>query len=186
VTRLSFLALTDEQVKQIVDHVRSEVPREACGLIAGRGGVAVVTTPMSNVATDPVHHYEMDNDALSRQLPAFTKQGLELIGIYHSHPRTEPFPSPEDVQNAFYPNTAYLIISLKGKAPHLAAWLIERGRVEPLELFIGEVPPPTTAPTSEPLSYEQKFAVILSALLAFALLIILSFSLLPPAPPIPN
>lgn len=185
-SRLAFLVLTDEQARQILDHAHEEAPREACGLIAGRVGVAAGVIPMRNVASDPVHHYAMDKGELSHYLPTLADQGLDLIGIYHSHPRTDPIPSPEDVANAFYPNTAYLIISLKDKKPHLAAWLIERGRVEPLELAIGTTASSITASITEPLSYEQKFAVILSALLAFALLIMLSLSLLPPAPPIPN
>lgn len=183
-SRLPFLVLTHEQTRQILDYAVSEVPREACGLIAGRGGVAAKVIPMRNVASDPVHHYAMDKEDLSRQLPAFTSDGFDLIGIYHSHPRTLSIPSQEDIRNAFYPNTAYLIISLKDQSPHLSAWLIEQGRVEPLELVIGSAPPSITP--YEPLSSEQKFAVILSALLAFVLLIIVSLSLLPPAPPIPH
>ena len=41
------------------------------------------------------------------------KEHLDMIAIYHSHPHTIPFPSKRDVRLAFYPNVAYIIISLK-------------------------------------------------------------------------
>jgi [CysO sulfur-carrier protein]-S-L-cysteine hydrolase len=186
VSRLPFLWLTEAQAQQIAEHARSEAPREACGLIAGQGSQAVWVVRVANTAADPVHHYAMDNAALSRFLPEFAKSGLELIGIYHSHPKSAPFPSSEDIDRAFYPNTAYLIVSLRGQSPKLAAWLIENGRVKPLKLHIGTLPSPDTTPLAEPLASSGKIAVILSALLAFLLLIVLSLSLLPPAPPIPN
>jgi proteasome lid subunit RPN8/RPN11 len=36
-----------------------------------------------------------------------------MVAIYHSHPHTIPFPSEKDVRLAFYPDVAYIIISLK-------------------------------------------------------------------------
>ena len=33
--------------------------------------------------------------------------GLELLGIYHSHPNGENEPSPRDVELAYYPEAAY-------------------------------------------------------------------------------
>jgi proteasome lid subunit RPN8/RPN11 len=41
------------------------------------------------------------------------KERLDMVAIYHSHPHTIPFPSERDVRLAFYPNIAYVIISLK-------------------------------------------------------------------------
>ncbi len=41
------------------------------------------------------------------------KKRLDMVAIYHSHPHTIPFPSERDVRYAFYPDVAYVIISLK-------------------------------------------------------------------------
>jgi proteasome lid subunit RPN8/RPN11 len=38
---------------------------------------------------------------------------MEMIAIYHSHPKTIPFPSETDVKLAFYPDLSSVIISLK-------------------------------------------------------------------------
>jgi proteasome lid subunit RPN8/RPN11 len=40
------------------------------------------------------------------------RQGWELLGIYHSHPHTQAYPSPTDVALAFYPDALYFIVSL--------------------------------------------------------------------------
>jgi proteasome lid subunit RPN8/RPN11 len=59
------------------------------------------------------------------------RKELELSGIYHSHPHTAAFPSQRDVDNAFYPDSLILIISLKEKsAPRIEAFQIEEGRIE--------------------------------------------------------
>lgn len=177
------LWLSEEQARQLADHARSEVPHEACGLIAGHGDRVTRLIPIKNTAADPVHQYVMDQAELSRHLPALMREGLDLIGFYHSHPTGEPIPSPTDVAQAHYPDTAYLIIGLKHAEPHFAAWLINQGRVSRLPLGIGINPPVVE---DESLSNAQKMAAIVSAVVAFILLLVLSLLLLPPAPIIPS
>jgi proteasome lid subunit RPN8/RPN11 len=36
-------------------------------------------------------------------------QGLEMVGIYHSHPHGPDSPSPTDIAEAYYPDAVYLI-----------------------------------------------------------------------------
>ena len=36
---------------------------------------------------------------------------LELLGIYHSHPNGKNEPSARDIELAYYPDTAYFILS---------------------------------------------------------------------------
>lgn len=182
------LWLTDEQAREILEHARAEAPREACGLIAGRSDRtlrAVEIIPVENSAADPLHRYEMDRAVLSRHLPRFERDGLELIGLYHSHPSGEPIPSPTDIVEAAYPDTAYVIVGLRGNAPNLAAWHIHYGMVNPVELHIGTLPP-ANVHDIPPLSDAQRFAVIAAALLAFIVLVALSLYLLPAAPEIPR
>jgi proteasome lid subunit RPN8/RPN11 len=54
------------------------------------------------------------------------ESGLELVGIYHSHPQSPAYPSPRDVDMAYYPEAAYLIVSLgEMEAPIMRAFRIE-------------------------------------------------------------
>jgi proteasome lid subunit RPN8/RPN11 len=61
--------------------------------------------------------------------------GLEHLGIYHSHPLGDNAPSPADIERAFYPDVAYLIVSLDAEpARAIRAFRIRRGLVGELEV----------------------------------------------------
>jgi hypothetical protein len=86
------------------------------------------------------------------------------------------------VRSATYPDTPYLIIGLKAEA-RLAAWQIRYGEVIPVSLHIGLNPPVPQAGAK--LTKAQKNAILLSALIAFILVIVISLTLLPSAPSVP-
>jgi proteasome lid subunit RPN8/RPN11 len=96
---------------QIGAHARSGYPHEVCGLVAGRSGVVTAAYPGRNISPTPADTYELDHDTLARVFD-FEDAGLELVAIYHSHPRGPETPSPTDIAYAFYPDSVYLIISL--------------------------------------------------------------------------
>lgn len=179
---MDWLWLTPAQARQIARHALDDAPHEACGLIGGLNGRASVITPAPNVASQPDTHYEVDPATLVATLTSFERNGLDLIGIYHSHPNHPPAPSASDLALALYPDTAYLIVSLQRGEPELAAWTLTHGRAERIHLHIAEEPP---QPEDAGMSSAQRLAVILAALLAVAAFLMISISLLPPAPRIP-
>ena len=68
---------------------------------------------------------------------AIREAGLELLGIYHSHPRGENCPSPRDIERAYYPDVAYFILSLDPNVPHpVRAFSIRDGKVEELSVQV--------------------------------------------------
>lgn len=103
--------MSAEVATQIVEHAQSGYPDEVCGLMAGRHGVATMVYPGHNIAPTPADTYELDHDTLARVFD-FEDAGLELVAIYHSHPRGPETPSPTDIAHAYYPNSVYLIVSL--------------------------------------------------------------------------
>jgi [CysO sulfur-carrier protein]-S-L-cysteine hydrolase len=177
------LWLSEAQAREIAEHALREKPREACGLIGGVNGRAMRIISVANAAANPNQQYYMDEAALTAALFELERGGLSLIGIYHSHPEGEPIPSPTDVRLAAYPGTAYLIVGLKHGQPEFAAWEIRGGEVNRVALTVGGAPPEVQA--DKTLSPAAKMAIFTSAILAFILLIVLSLSLLPAAPPVP-
>ncbi len=174
--------LSTAQAQEIVAHARADLPNEACGLIAGHGDRAAEIIPIPNAAAQPLHSYYMDERALAAALMGIESRGLELIAFYHSHPESDPIPSRTDQRQATYPDTPYLIVGLKNNDPRLAAWRLRPGQVTQVDLQVGGDPPPAAAS----LSSAQKTAILISVLIAFALLIVVSLTLLPPAPVIPR
>lgn len=75
-------------------------PREACGLLLGRGGVIEEARPAANVHPDPLRHFEIDPAALIAAHRAARAGGPDLIGYYHSHPTGHCAPSATDREQA--------------------------------------------------------------------------------------
>ena len=49
----------------------------------------------------------------------------ELVAIYHSHPASQPYPSPTDRAESHYPDAVYVLVSLRGEVPEVRAFRIE-------------------------------------------------------------
>ena len=92
---------------------RAEAPRECCGLLGGRGGRALSRYPLRNFAERPETQYWAAPADIFAAMRRMREGGEELIAIYHSHPRGPARPSPTDLELAFHPEAAYLIIALE-------------------------------------------------------------------------
>jgi proteasome lid subunit RPN8/RPN11 len=115
-------------------HVRDEAPREACGLLAGnKGGVSRVIR-CANVHPTPTTRYVIDPREQLKAFRSIDAAGEELVGIYHSHPVSQPYPSPTDRAEAHYPGAIYVVVSLRTGEPEMRAFLI--GADE----FVREIP----------------------------------------------
>lgn len=123
------VVLTLDQLASILAQAREEAPLECCGLLLGRGRVVERVFRGTNTDRSPVT-YNMDPQELFRAHREMETLGLDLVAIYHSHPRTRAFPSSTDVAKATYPDSVYLIISLQdGPVPDVRAFRIQDGRV---------------------------------------------------------
>lgn len=114
----------------MVGHAYDGLPDEACGLLVGRPALSQV------VRFEPT-----DNDARSSKLytipplahlkieRAAEDDGLEVIGVVHSHTHTDAYPSPTDVAQAPDPSWHYVIVSLRDEAPVLRSFRIVDGEI---------------------------------------------------------
>ena len=109
---------------------------ECCGLLAGSDGIITRIFPATNALASPTS-YDVAPKELFQLFRRMREEGLEHLGIYHSHRATENVPSPRDIELAAYPNEAYFIISLLPAAPHpVRAFSIRDGQVDELEIEI--------------------------------------------------
>ena len=73
----------------------------------------------------------MDSSEVVDAFRQIREGGLELVAIAHSHPGTEPVPSPVDLEEAHYPDAAMVVVSFRDEHPEVCGW----------QLFPGEEPP---------------------------------------------
>jgi len=126
------LVLPAAVAESLLEHARSEVPNEACGLLAGSlsSGLATRYHPARN-AEASAYVYSVHPDDLVRIVFAIDDAGEDLVAIFHSHTRTPAVPSATDLRNAHYPDAFYLLATLEvpgaSAADSLRAWRILSG-----------------------------------------------------------
>ena len=120
---------------EIVAHALADAPDECCGIVSGRDGEAVEVFRMENTAHTWMR-YEMDNMELYRVITGIEDAGLDVAIIYHSHTRTDPYPSQTDINLAFYPDSLYVIVGTASDEPVVRAFKIRDGMVEETQLTV--------------------------------------------------
>jgi proteasome lid subunit RPN8/RPN11 len=118
-------------LERIVEHARREHPNECCGMVAVRGDRAVAVHEARNIAASPLR-FEVDGIEVHRTIEEIEEGGAELGAIYHSHTRSDPYPSQTDVNFAAgWPGVEWLIVGLgrDGGEPTVRSFRIEDGRV---------------------------------------------------------
>ena len=119
--------------RAVVDAIEMQAaaarPAECCGLLSGADGLITHLHPLRNLAEQPESAYFAAPEDLFEAMVGIREVGHKLLGIYHSHPKTPAYPSPKDVEMAFYPEAVYFIISLEPQI-ELRAFRIEDARIE--------------------------------------------------------
>jgi len=126
--------VTQDQYDDMLKHVMEHAPLEACGLLAGKNGRVEKVIPVRNQAQSPVR-FVMDP---YEQLQAFEwidSQGLELIGIFHSHPAGPERISATDIREAAY-EVVHLVWSFFDGAWKMRGFWIQKGQADEVILSI--------------------------------------------------
>ena len=132
------VVLSDELAQEMVEHCEAGRPNEACGLLGSKDGRVAKVYPMTNASASPVR-YSLDPKEQFKVYRQIEEEGFELGGVYHSHTRTEAYPSPTDVRLASE-DVPYLIVSLAGKTPSIRAFRIEKETWTAEDGTIEEIP----------------------------------------------
>ena len=113
----------------MIGHAYDGYPLEACGLLVGqrRPGRSASSPARNEAASARV--YTIPRKELLRAERDAEDDGLEIIGVFHSHTHTEPYPSPTDVAQAPDPGWHYVIVSLKREAPETRSYRIVDGAI---------------------------------------------------------
>ncbi len=130
------LALKQHQWEEMRRQVAAEDPIEACGLLAGTQTEVQSVIPVPN-SLNSASRYRFDPYAQLAASDQIEQAGLEILAIYHSHPKGPPHPSPTDINEASYPVVYVIWSQLDGEWQARGYW-IESGvfKVVPLEIIV--------------------------------------------------
>lgn len=107
----------------MLQHCIAQKPREACGFLFGDEEAIELFVPISNIHMQPERHYMMDPAQMIRALFAGYYGNQNPAGIAHSHPRTPPIPSAEDMSMSWKGSALHWIVSLSDpQAPQVKAY----------------------------------------------------------------
>lgn len=111
------------------------LPNEGCGLLVGDGTSLHDVIASPNVA-DSAKVYEIDPKVMLRAMRESASAGLEIIGVFHSHTHSDPYPSPTDVAQAPDPSWHYVIVSLRNSEPMVRSFSVANGVVSEEEIKV--------------------------------------------------
>ena len=128
---------------EMVKHARAAYPDECVVVMLGtsdNGAKSVVSAlPMENVNPGPKRQrYQLDSKGLLAADAEARHRGLELIGIYHSHPDCDAYFSKTDLENSC-PWYSFVVLSIRnGEFDHANSWLpdAEQTKAEREDLVI--------------------------------------------------
>ncbi|MEP7136902.1 MAG: M67 family metallopeptidase [Chloroflexota bacterium] len=128
------LELSQSLLDELIAYVDQHAPLEACGVLAGKDARAEKMIGVLNQAQSPVR-FVMDP---YEQLHAFDwidSNGLDLVGIFHSHPAGPETASPTDILEAAYA-VVHVILSRAGTHWQARGFWIEAGEAREVTLQI--------------------------------------------------
>lgn len=114
------------------------LPNEGCGLLLGTGAGRVHEVIVSPNIADSAKVYEIEPTVMLRASRRAEAEGLEVIGVFHSHTHSAAYPSPTDVRQAPDPTWHYVLISLASSPADLQSFRIIGGEVAPEVVDITE------------------------------------------------
>ncbi|MBW3594748.1 MAG: M67 family metallopeptidase [Actinobacteria bacterium] len=122
---------------EIVQHCITGRPNEACGMVGLLDGEVVKVFRMTNAAGSPLRYSLEPREQLAVE-NTLAEKGWEGAP-FHSHTRTEAYPSPTDVRLAVG-DIPYLIVSVAQEPAQIKAFLIVKENWEDETGDIEEVP----------------------------------------------
>ena len=104
---------------QLRHHGEQTYPHECCGILLGKSDADQITVhqiiPAGNTRTDSAHNrYNIAPQELIAAQREARKQGLDIVGFYHSHPDHPAQYSPTDFAEAHWFHCAYVITEVAG------------------------------------------------------------------------
>ena len=109
------ISMNKADYERILEHAKSVVPEEACGLIAGTiedGNKIIRKVYILTNIDHSNEHFTLDPKEQLASVKDMRANGFAPLGNWHSHPESPSRPSEEDKRLAYDSKASYMILSL--------------------------------------------------------------------------
>ena len=120
--------ILSESIKKILtNHAENENPNESCALLYGNGEIVSEVFLTKNIEKSPVN-FTISNEQLIEGYKIAEEKKLPVIGIFHSHPNSEAYPSSTDKK--FMHSNPVVWIIYSGVNKNFKAYVLESDVIE--------------------------------------------------------
>jgi [CysO sulfur-carrier protein]-S-L-cysteine hydrolase len=128
------VTITQSQKKSLIAHAQNNLPNESCAILFGTEDTEKVTISdifLTENAEQSKTNFTISNEELLFGYQEAERRGLEVVGIFHSHPDSMAYPSKTDIKFMEINPVVWVIFSTKFS--DLRAYVLES---DPKEIII--------------------------------------------------
>jgi proteasome lid subunit RPN8/RPN11 len=128
---LQKITLSNAHKKILTEHAENEKPNESCAILFGKENTVSDIFLTKNIEESPVN-FTISNKQLIEGYKIAEGKKLDVVGIFHSHPNSEAYPSNTDKK--FMQSNPVVWIIYSGVNSDFRAFFLESEIVEiPIE-----------------------------------------------------
>jgi proteasome lid subunit RPN8/RPN11 len=128
---LQKIILTESQKKILANHASNEKPNESCAVLFGTLDIQKTTVKeiflTENIDKSPIN-FTISNEQLIKCYKTAEEKKMEVVGIFHSHPNSEAYPSDTDKKFMYSNPVVWVIYS--GITNEFKAYVLESDILE--------------------------------------------------------
>ncbi|MFB5609752.1 MAG: Mov34/MPN/PAD-1 family protein [Nitrosarchaeum sp.] len=125
------IIITESQKKILVNHADNEKPNESCAILLGTTNEQKTTIKeiilTKNIDESPVN-FTISNEQLIQVYKTAEEKKMEVVGIFHSHPNSEAYPSNTDKK--FMRSNPVIWVIYSGITNNFRAYILESNILE--------------------------------------------------------
>lgn len=127
------IIISESQKKTLVNHANNEKPNESCAILFGtvneQKTIVKEIFLAKNIDESPVN-FTISNEQLIKCYKTAEEKKMEVVGIFHSHPNSEAYPSSTDKKFMYSNPVVWVIYS--GISNEFKAYVLESDILEVL------------------------------------------------------
>ena len=121
------IILKQSDKKILSQYSENQKPKESCALLFGKDNQVLDIFLTENIDESPVN-FTISNEQLIEGYNIAEQKKMEVIGIFHSHPNSDAFPSSTDKK--FMQSNPVVWIIYSGINKNFRAFILESDSVE--------------------------------------------------------